>query len=206
MKLNAIASRCLELSTSRILVAIAGPPASGKSTLSQQLAEAINELSAEPCAVVLPMDGFHLDNALLDHDQTRNRKGAVHTFDFDGFHHILQRAAVPESEVVIPRFDRTLDLARAGATRVTRSHRIVLVEGNYLLLNEPPWRSLTALFQYRIFLDIAEATLLARLQQRWSEHGHTAEQAMARAQSNDLPNARQVLGKQLAADLVLTDW
>ena len=71
----------------RLMVAIAGPPGSGKSTLADQIETTINQVEAQDCAVVFPMDGYHLDNALLDQDKTRSRKGSAPTFDFDGFCH-----------------------------------------------------------------------------------------------------------------------
>ncbi len=203
-ELHDIARQLLEQQSSRTMVAIAGAPASGKSTLADQLQEVIDQIANEECAVVLPMDGFHLDNMLLDEDHARDRKGASHTFDFDGLHHMLQRVAAAETEVIIPTFDRALDLARAGARRIRPKHRIVIVEGNYLLLALPPWQQLHSLFHYRIFLDVPETVLLDRLQQRWLDHDHSADEAMSRAQSNDIPNARQVIDNRLPEDRVLT--
>ena len=203
MLVEEVAQRILDQHSLRSLVAIAGPPGSGKSTLADNLCVELNRLSETELAVVLPMDGFHLDNDLLDADNTRQRKGAAHTFDFDGFHYMLQRVSQAKDDVVIPTFDRSLDLARAGARRITREHKVVLIEGNYLLLDEAPWQQLSDLFDYRIFLDVPEAVLSQRLHQRWIDHGHTPDEAMERAQTNDIPNAELVMRKRLAADLVL---
>ena len=90
---------------SPLLVAIAGPPASGKSTLAENLVTSLNrELNAE-ASVVLPMDGFHLDNVLLDCMDARARKGAPHTFDIDGFTVMLQRVSTSKNDVIVPVFD-----------------------------------------------------------------------------------------------------
>lgn len=200
-----IAQRLLVPQNKRSLVAIAGPPASGKSTLADVLCETINALANFDCAIVLPMDGFHLDNAILDLDNTRDRKGAPHTFDFCGFHQTLLRVAKADQDVVIPTFDRSLDLARAGARRITTAHQIVLVEGNYLLLATAPWRQLFDLFDYRIFLKTPEHVLIQRLQQRWIDHGYSRDDAVAKAKYNDIPNAQLVLSNYSPADLELPD-
>ena len=97
----------------RYIVAIAGPPGAGKSTLATDLAERIGE-----GARVVPMDGFHLDDAVLNARGLRHRKGAPETFDAAGFLHLLQRLRA-EEEVAIPIFDRTLELSRAAADVVT---------------------------------------------------------------------------------------
>ena len=184
----------------RYLVAIAGPPASGKSTLADNLVLALNKRCGSELAVVLPMDGYHLDNVLLDEMGARARKGAPHTFDVDGFASMLQRVAVAAQEVVVPVFDRTLDLARAGGRRIVSSHRIIVVEGNYLLLDQPGWSSLRDCFDYTVFLHVDEAELRRRLIQRWLDYGLTQHDAEVRAEQNDLPNARLVLQHSHDAD------
>ena len=198
-----LATELLQRRDDRIIVAIAGPPAAGKSTFTEHLQQQINQKAGSEYAAIVPMDGFHLDNALLDEYGTRDRKGAPHTFDYDSFKNTLIRIREPGSEVVVPLFDRQLDLARAGAAKVALQHRIVLVEGNYLLLDQTPWSDLHKLFDVRIFLQVPEEVLLQRLVQRWIDHDHTREQALARAESNDLPNARLVSELVLDADITI---
>jgi len=190
-------------SAKRELIAIAGPPASGKSTLAAKLCEQINATHDTSPAVVFPMDGYHLDNILLDAMQARARKGAPHTFDVEGFAHTLRRVAESPNEVVVPVFDRELDIARAGGIRIQKHHTVVLVEGNYLLLDKPQWRELSATFNYTIYVDVEETTLKNRLTQRWIDHGMSLAAAESRAESNDLPNARLVASARLEADHVL---
>lgn len=190
-------------SDTRHIVAVAGPPGSGKSTLSEQLCESLNaRLTGDP-VVVLPMDGYHLDNALLIEMDALERKGAPHTFDVDGFRLLLQRVSDSTDEIVIPVFDRTLDLARAGGRCIKKQHKLILVEGNYLLLDQPKWRDLRPLFDYSIYLDVTESVLRERLTQRWLDHGMPLPDATRRAEQNDIPNAQLVASNRLQADLIL---
>ena len=181
----------------RALVAIVGPPASGKTTLAAELARRV------PGAAVVPMDGFHLDNALLDAAGTRAVKGAPHTFDAAGLRALLARLRAGESPVHVPVFDRAADLSRAAAASVGPGHRVCLVEGNWLLLDRDPWRALHALFDLSVALEVDEATLRERLVARWLAHGHDAAAALARAEANDLPNGRLVGAASVPATLRL---
>ncbi|RST88110.1 nucleoside/nucleotide kinase family protein [Aquibium carbonis] len=181
----------------RFVVAIAGPPGAGKSTL----AEALLPLFPEGSAVIVPMDGFHFDNAILAARNLLPRKGAPETFDVGGLAATLMRIRASEEGVAVPLFDRAADLARAGAAVVPRAIRFVLVEGNYLLSDEAPWNDLAPSFDFTIFLDVEEPVLERRLVERWLQHGHSHEQAVARAFSNDIPNARRVLACRRAADV-----
>jgi pantothenate kinase len=89
------------------------------------------------------MDGFHLSNQVLNHLNRRHRKGAPDTFDAHGFIHLLRRLHRPVEDVAYaPEFDRDLDEPVAGAIAIRRSESIVIVEGNYLLLDEHPWLDL----------------------------------------------------------------
>jgi pantothenate kinase len=183
----------------RFVVAIAGPPGAGKSTVSASLCEAINAIEPDAAAVV-PMDGFHLDNAILDQMDMRKRKGSPPTFDCAGLELLLQRLRASGDDVVIPLFDRKLDLARAGAAIVGRQTRILLVEGNYLLLDQAPWDRLQPLFDLSVFLEVDRTELENRLVQRWLGYGYNVGSAQARALSNDIPNAELVLEKSRPAD------
>lgn len=182
----------------RLMVALAGPPGAGKSTLAGRLAGRLG-----PLAAVVPMDGYHLDNALLDARGLRARKGAPMTFDVAGLARDLMRLKACEPEVLVPVFDRAADLARAAARAVPGDVPVLLVEGNYLLLDRSPWDRLAGLFDLTVMLDVPGAELERRLVQRWLDHGLDPAAARARAHGNDLPNARTVREHSRLADVVL---
>lgn len=185
------------LRSGRFLVAVAGPPGSGKSTLAAGLVAALH-----PGARVVPMDGFHYDDAILAARGQRDRKGAPETFDATGFGHLVARLK-SEPEVAIPIFDRQMELSRAAADIVGPEDRILIVEGNYLLLDEDPWRSFAPHFDMTIQLAVEEAELVRRLTARWLHFGKTPQAAADWIASNDLPNIRRVLHGSRAADIVL---
>lgn len=184
---------------SRHLVAVAGPPGAGKSTLADALVEAVGARAA-----LVPMDGFHLDNAVLDARGLRPRKGAPETFDAAGFAAAVDRLA-QGGEVVLPVFDRARDIAIAGARVIAPSQDIAVVEGNYLLFDEPPWRALARSWTLSVWLQVPDAVLETRLLARWTGLGLTAEDARIRAGANDLPNARRITAARLPADFTLDD-
>ena len=181
----------------RFLIALAGPPGAGKSTLAAALVAALGA-----GAKAVPMDGFHYDDAVLIARGARDRKGAPDTFDVHGFLHLLKRLRA-EDEVAIPLFDRNLEISRAGADIVTAADRLLVVEGNYLLLNEAPWPEAAELFDLTVWIDVPEVELDRRLMERWAQHGKTPEQARAWIDGNDMPNIRRVTRNSRAADVVL---
>ncbi len=183
----------------RFVVALAGPPGAGKSTLAEQL----SGLFPEGSAIVVPMDGFHYDDIILNARGMRARKGAPETFDFHGFETLLKRIRANDSEIAIPVFDRTIELARAGAAIIAQDIKFVLVEGNYLLLDEEPWSRLAPLFDFSVYVDVSREELDRRLVKRWDKHGKTREEARAWIDSNDMPNIDRVIQRRRPADLVL---
>ncbi len=188
----------------RLMVGIAGAPGSGKSTLAEALVPLLNSELAARCekSVVVPMDGFHLDNRVLQAHGTQQVKGSPQTFDALGFLALLQRLRLSSPDVLYaPVFDRNADLSRNAAQEVHAEHTVVLVEGNYLLLDQPIWRDIPSLLDCSIALDVPMETLEQRLIERWLHHDHSEAEALERAQANDLPNARLVLSGSVKADL-----
>ncbi|THD85110.1 nucleoside triphosphate hydrolase [Aliigemmobacter aestuarii] len=192
-----VRARAAEKGQGRFIAALAGPPGAGKSTLAADLAARLGA-----GARVVPMDGFHYDDRVLIARGLRDRKGAPETFDVAGFAHLLGRLAT-EAEVAIPIFDRDLEISRAGADIVGPEDRILIVEGNYLLLDEAPWKGLARHFDLTAFIDVPEAELDRRLMARWAHHGKTPEAARAWIDGNDMPNVRRVMHGSRLADVRL---
>ncbi len=199
-RVTEILARLPEAGRARRLIALAGPPGTGKSTLAEILCQQLRD--AGETASVVPMDGFHLDNRILEKRGLLLRKGAPETFDAAGFIALIQRLKAG-SEVIVPVFDRARDIAIAGASVVRAEARTLIVEGNYLMFDEDPWRELAPLWDMAVFLDATEDELRDRLVRRWREHGLDESEALARAEENDLPNARRVLAERLPGALTL---
>ncbi len=195
------AIEALPPSTGRRLVAIAGPPGAGKSTVAARTRQELQDRGTP--AGLFSMDGFHYDNAILSARDLIVRKGAPETFDVPGIKSMLSRL-LKESEVAVPEFDRALDKAIAARSLISSEQRTVIVEGNYLLLNEPGWADLHEFWALTVFLDVPLQTLEARLIDRWIAFGLDPEAAKERALSNDIRNARRILENSIPADIVLT--
>jgi pantothenate kinase len=187
----------------RRLVALAGAPGSGKSTVADDLAARLNA-AAPGSAAILPMDGFHYDDLYLVPAGLRPRKGAPDTFDVDGLYHILSRLRDrSEAHVAVPVFDRDLEIARAGARLVPAAVPVIIVEGNYLLVDQAPWSRLRPLFDLTVLIDVPEPVLRARLTARWQHYRLTPDEIAWKLDGNDLPNGRFVTDRSPAPDLIL---
>lgn len=175
----------------RILIGIAGAPGAGKSTFAGLLA-------AGTAGTVLPMDGFHLPQARLVELGRRDRMGAPDTFDVDGFVALL-RALRTGDPVDAPGFDRTVEEPVPGAIRIEPAQRILIIEGNYLLL----WPQVAPLLDATIFVHVDEAVRHERLIARHIAFGKTPEEARAWVLGPDQRNAELVASGAARADLVL---
>ena len=198
-----VAARILDAPGSglrRRIAAIAGPPGSGKSTLAEAVVAAL--VGRGEAAVLMPMDGFHLDNRLLEPRGLLPRKGAPETFDFGGFSATLGRVRT-EPSVILPVFDRSREIAIAGAEEIRPETTHVVVEGNYLLLDEDPWLGLAGMWDFSVFMEVDEAELERRLLRRWHQHGYDEATARDKALGNDIPNGKRVLGAVVAPDVTI---
>jgi pantothenate kinase len=145
--------------SSRTIIGLAGPPGSGKSPLAAAL---VQEL--DPAAVLVPMDGYHLSNQVLESLHRRDRKGAPDTFDAAGYVALLRRLRQPCANVVYaPTFQRDIEEPIGSSIPVPPETPIVITEGNYLLLDTHPWRQIRDLLDAAWYLDIDDAVRVERL-------------------------------------------
>ena len=184
----------------RYFIALAGPPASGKSTISEKLNEDLNTKGFP--TDILQMDGFHLDDGILNCTNLLSRKGSPETFDVMGLKSFLIRLA-NEPEVIVPIFDRALELSRSSAVTISNNKKIIIVEGNYLLLNSHPWSELNDYFDSRIMIHCEESVLEKRLIDRWKGFNLTQDQINQKVYENDLPNGVNVNQNSIEADYYL---
>ncbi|MEW7009061.1 hypothetical protein [Lentilitoribacter sp. EG35] len=199
MELPELKSHILELAKDkqRFIVGIAGPPASGKSTLAESLCQNINN------SVVVPMDGFHLPNDVLEQRGMLERKGAHFTFDAEGFIQLVSQIRNTEKLVEVPEFDRSQDEVVFNKLTVSSENKIVIIEGNYLLLDEEPWSALKSMFDVSICISPQLEEIKRRLLMRWLDHGYSESDALRKVQSNDLPNAQYILEHSSTSDIML---
>lgn len=187
----------------RVVAALAGAPGSGKSTVAERLADALNARRAG-LASVLPMDGYHYDDLHLVPAGLRPRKGAPETFDVGGLFHTLKRIRTrDEAFVAVPVFDRDIEIARAGARMISADVPVIIVEGNYLLLGQEPWSRLRPLFDVAVLVDVPEPVLRARLTARWQHYNLTPDEIAWKLDGNDLPNGRFVMAESRGEDFRL---
>ncbi|MFK0336725.1 nucleoside triphosphate hydrolase [Agrobacterium deltaense] len=206
LKLETIAEDVLRRAEgrSRFIVAIAGPPGAGKSTLADALCDAL--LARGETAAVLPMDGFHMDNGILEERGLLPRKGAPETFDVRGFLDIVSAVRKGGQEVLVPVFDRSREIAIASARAIAPETRFILAEGNYLLLDEAPWTTLSKSFDLTIFVGPSVDVLEERLRKRWQGYGLDEAAIHAKLFENDLPNGKRVIENARPADIRIDIW
>jgi pantothenate kinase len=203
--LDTLAARITAMpGSSRVLIGIAGPPGAGKSTLAAALAARLagGATALDSPVAHVPMDGFHLADAALDLLGLRDRKGAPETFDALGYAALLARIRAGEP-VWAPAFERNLEQPIAGSIPVGAATRIVLSEGNYLLLPDRPWSSVRAQFSEVWYVTLDDEQRRDRLIRRHVEFGKSPAQARAWVAAVDDRNAALIEASASAADHVV---
>ena len=184
----------------RCLMGLTGPPGSGKSTLAAYVAGSLC-----PSPPVVPMDGFHLAQAVIDQKGLGDRKGSPETFDPWGFVSLVERLASPAGGGVVyaPKFDRSIEEPLAGAIPVKPADGLVIVEGNYLLLDESPWTQMRPALDLCVYLEVEDAIRIRRLVDRHMRYGKPRREAERFVRNSDEKNAQLIKATRDRADFVV---
>lgn len=188
----------------RFLLGIVGFPGAGKSTFSAKLAECINKKAGHEIAVVVPMDGFHRFNAELKAWGIWELKGIPESFDAQSFVDLLQALKEQSGRRIgCPTFDRTLEEPTENGIFVEPEHKLVIVEGNYLLLANSPWNQIKPILDQTWYIDETLTAIKPRLLERHMKGGRTKAQALEKMGSTDLANARLIKTTRPGADKII---
>jgi pantothenate kinase len=183
----------------RAILGITGCPGVGKSTLSSAI------LSATTSSVIVPMDGFHMLNEDLVRLGRRDRKGAPDTFDADAYVALLEqlRHQSGGNVVTAPRYDRAASAPVPDAIVVEPEISLVITEGNYLLVDSPPWSAVRPLIDEIWYVDVDDAVRVPRLIARHVEFGKSLDEAREWVMRSDEANAAVVAATRDRADVVV---
>ena len=179
-------ARALLGSRRRVIIGIVGAPGSGKSTLAAAVLDELTGGDVPLRTALVPMDGFHLAQRVLDDTKLAEVKGAPETFDAAGYVELLRRLGAPAADdsastVFAPEFRRAIEEPIAGAIPVAPDVRVVITEGNYLLLDRPPWDRVSPLLDQSWYLDTPDELRVDRLVSRHIAFGRSPEVARDRA-------------------------
>ena len=208
-KIDKLVSELLEtLSNSpdkgRYFLGITGCPAAGKSMLAKNLTDEINFRTGDGLAAVVPLDGFHLPNSILKENGLLNIKGVPETFDADSFVELINRLhEFPDRSVMCPAYDRKIHDPVENSITIQPDNRLIIVEGNYLLLNVSPWNTIRTKMNEVWYIDTPLNTVKERLFYRHIAGGSDKKEAERKVELVDLPNAELVKKTLLSADKIV---
>lgn len=212
-----LANRAVKLlqeipSNQRLLIGLAGSPGSGKSTISKHIVEKINELYGSNVAIVVTQDGFHYYRSELEkfpnRDEAFKRRGAPFTFNSKLFLKLVRLLREPINKdvtITAPDFDHKLKDPKTQAIKIEPIHRIVIIEGNYVLLKDPNWKDVGSLVDERWKIHVETKTARDRIVKRHLQSGvaNTVEEAIERCDNNDMINAQYIRMNSCVPDLVI---
>ncbi len=187
----------------RIAIGLTGGPGVGKSTLAAKVVETLNGIEPGSAALV-PMDGFHMRHAKLEALGTVRDKGAAHTFEGGEFTEFLKRLKSADCAMSGPGYSRKIEDVVDDAFTVAPETKILVVEGNYLLLGSEPWDAVKSLLDLAVFIDVPREKVRSRLMKRHAEEGlFSEERNREHIDRVDLPNYDLIARSKPRADLVI---
>lgn len=196
-------ARSLYTGNHRVALGMAGGPGVGKSTLAVDLVDRLNN-ETPGLAAYVPMDGFHMKHAKLEALGTVQDKGMPHTFEGAAFADFLARLKAADGPVSGPGYSRRIEDVVEDAFTVEAGVRLLVVEGNYLLLDTPPWDRVRPMLDLAAFIDVPRETVRARLLKRHAEEGlFTEERNREHIERVDLANYDLVKRSRPRADLAI---
>ncbi|KAL1816736.1 hypothetical protein ACET3Z_019310 [Daucus carota] len=200
------------------IIGIAGPPGAGKTTVASEVAKRVNllwpqkscsfdsQVQPPPVAAVLPMDGFHLYrhqlDAMEDPVEAHARRGAPWTFDPALFLTCLKTLR-DKGSVYAPSFDHGVGDPIEDDVFINLQHKVVIVEGNYLFLEEGAWKEISSMFDEKWFVDIDIDKAMERVLRRHISTGKPEDVARSRVEFNDRPNAELIIKTKKKADVII---
>jgi pantothenate kinase len=187
----------------RVVLGLAGGPGVGKSTLAVQLVDALN--SQRPgVAAYVPMDGFHMRHQKLVGLGTDKDKGMPHTFEGAAFADFVERLKAATGPVSGPGYSRKIEDVVDDAFTVDDGVKLLVTEGNYLLLANSPWWRIKPLLDSSVFIDVPRETVRARLMKRHAAEGlFTEERNREHIERVDLANYDLVQRSRNRADIAI---
>jgi pantothenate kinase len=190
-------------SEGRIAIGLAGGPGVGKSTMAAQIVDALN-LADPGAAALVPMDGFHMRHRKLEELGTVKDKGAAHTFEGEAFVQFLAQLKAAKGPVSGPGYSRKIEDVVEDAFTIGAAAKILVVEGNYLLLAEAPWSGVRPLLDLSAFIEVPRDKVRTRLLKRHAAEGlFTEARNLEHVERVDLANYDKVAGSRGWADLVI---
>jgi pantothenate kinase len=197
-------ARALVIGGRRAVLGITGAPAAGKTTLAEELVAALARSSPAGWVAHVPMDGFHLADVELERLGSRDRKGAPDTFDVLGYAALLRRLHEDTDEMIYaPGFERVIEQPIAGTIGVPRAARLIVSEGNYLLLESGGWEKVRPLVDEVWYADLDPSSRLRRLIDRHVRFGKDEPAAVEWATGTDERNAAVIAATRDRADLLV---